>query len=257
MHRVFVPLPPLFCTQSRSNRISCTVMLFGAPAGPVIVLVPTESEMRSWSAPSFSGSPGSKKLNVLQVSPAGQAASNEVPQPCVVVVEQYPFCRRSNCPLHTNAWACVGNPAAAIARSAASPPVIAHRAAPLWETCIISLLVPIGFAGSCLLSRPLKDTLRHGNFPSRIMIRLALVRASSSDHHLRRRRLHQVVDRQLSHPIRHIYLASMGFQESRDPLLRLHEALLLLSRTTVVNRPRWYSTSQRRQSGASALRRET
>src|SRR5881396_1447694 len=111
-------------------------MLFGAPAGPVIVLVPTASEMRSWSAPSFSGSPGSTKLNVLQVSPAGHAASNEVPQPWVVVVEQYPFWRMSNCPLHTNAWACVGNPAAAIARNAASPPVIAHRAARIWETCI-------------------------------------------------------------------------------------------------------------------------
>src|SRR5947209_7526708 len=141
MHREFVPLPPLFCTQSRSNRISCTVMLFGAPAGPVIVLVPTESEMRSWSAPSFSGSSGSKKLNVLQVSPAGQDASNDVPQPWLVVVEQYPFCRRSNCPLHTNAWACVGNPAAAIARNAASPLVIAHLAARLWE-CIICLPCP-------------------------------------------------------------------------------------------------------------------
>src|SRR5436309_2787426 len=42
----------------------------------------------------------------------------------------------SNCPLHTNAWACIGNPAAAIARNAASPPVIAHRAARIWDTFI-------------------------------------------------------------------------------------------------------------------------
>src|SRR3989449_11418497 len=109
MHREFVPFPPLFASQSRSNRILCTVMLFGAPAGPVIVLVPTESEMRSWSAPSFSVSPGSKKLNVLQVSPAGQDASNDVPQPWMVVVEQDAFCRRSNCPMDTTACVFVRN----------------------------------------------------------------------------------------------------------------------------------------------------
>src|SRR5437667_11105152 len=102
MHREFVPFPPLFATQSRSNRTLCNVIWFGAPAGPVIVLVPTASEVRSWSAPSFSGAPGSTKLNVLQVSPAGQAASYEVPQPWVVVLEQYPCCRRSKCPLYTN-----------------------------------------------------------------------------------------------------------------------------------------------------------
>src|SRR5438094_863358 len=79
MHREFVPFPPLFATQSRSNRTLCNVIWFGAPAGPVIVLVPTASEMRSWSAPSFSGAPGSTKLNVLQVSPAGHAASSGEP----------------------------------------------------------------------------------------------------------------------------------------------------------------------------------
>src|SRR5438093_13262794 len=85
MHKVFVPFPPLFCTQSRSNRILCTVMLSGAPVGPVIVLVPTESEMRSLYAPSCSGSPGSQKPHVLQVSRAGHGASTEVPPPWLLV----------------------------------------------------------------------------------------------------------------------------------------------------------------------------
>src|SRR6266853_4980671 len=114
---------PLFATQSRSNRMRFTVSWGGVPV--VIDPAPMARLTRSLLPPTPFGSPGSKKLNVLQVSPAGQSAA--VSQPWFVVVEQNPLCRMSNAPPQTAPCAARGSPNAVSSRNAASQLVRAHR----------------------------------------------------------------------------------------------------------------------------------